>query len=81
MIFKSTNQKESFNKMLLGKVKNFDNSRGYGFVKLENGEDCFVHVSVVQAAGLAGLSPGDRVNVEVEKAPKGLKAVKVEFAD
>jgi CspA family cold shock protein len=55
--------------MPAGTVKWFNVLKGYGFIRPEGGgEDVFVHISAVQAAGLKGLEEGQRVAFEVVKA-------------
>jgi CspA family cold shock protein len=54
--------------MATGKVKWFNEQKGYGFIQPEGGGgDVFVHISAVQQAGLAGLSEDQRVSFELEK--------------
>ncbi|OCC22564.1 cold-shock protein [Croceicoccus estronivorus] len=58
--------------MPIGKVKFFNNDRGYGFIEPEDGgKDSFVHISAVQAAGLATLSQDQRLSYEVERGKNG----------
>jgi len=51
--------------MPVGTVKWFNVLKGYGFLRPEGGEDLFVHISAVQAAGLKGLEEGQKVTFEV----------------
>jgi len=60
-----------------GTVKWFSNSRGYGFISRESGDDVFVHYSAVQTEGFKTLDEGQRVEFSVEQGPKGLQAVNV----
>lgn len=64
-----------------GTVKWFDESKGYGFIARDDAEDdIFVHVSDILGAGLGGfdsLQEGQRVEFEIERSPKGPKAVLV----
>ncbi len=60
-----------------GKVKWFNDAKGYGFISREQGEDLFVHYSAIQGDGFKTLSEGDAVEFEVTKGPKGLQATKV----
>ena len=63
--------------MALGKVKWFNESKGFGFITGEDGEDLFVHYSSIQSNGFKSLAEGDSVSYEVEKGPKGSKAINV----
>jgi CspA family cold shock protein len=63
--------------MATGKVKWFNNSKGYGFIEQENGEDVFVHFSAIQSDGFKSLDEGQTVEFEVTKGPKGLQAQNV----
>jgi CspA family cold shock protein len=60
-----------------GKVKWFNESKGYGFIEQENGKDIFVHYSAIQSSGFKTLKEGDIVEFEVIEGPKGLQASKV----
>jgi CspA family cold shock protein len=60
-----------------GSVKWFNDSKGYGFIARENGEDVFVHHSAIQMEGFKSLVEGDQVEFEVTKGPKGLQAQNV----
>jgi CspA family cold shock protein len=64
-------------RMETGKVKWFNNAKGYGFIARENGEDVFVHYRAILAEGYKSLQEGDDVQFEVEQGPKGLQATKV----
>jgi len=64
--------------MASGKVKWFNDQKGFGFIQLEEtGEDIFVHHSVVQMDGYRTLSEGQTVELDYEQGPKGLKATSV----
>ena len=63
--------------MATGKVKWFNNSKGYGFIEQEDGEDVFVHFSAIQIEGFKSLNEGDQVEFEVTEGPKGLQAKNV----
>jgi cold shock protein len=63
--------------MASGTVKWFDPNRGYGFIRPEQGEDVFVHISAVQASGLQTLQEGQAVEFDIEQGRKGLQAANV----
>ncbi|TAL24973.1 MAG: cold-shock protein [Nitrospirae bacterium] len=63
--------------MANGKVKWFNESKGFGFITSEDGSDVFVHYSSIQGNGFKVLAEGDSVSFDVEKGPKGPKAVNV----
>jgi len=64
--------------MSTGKVKWFNDAKGYGFIMRDDGEeDVFVHHTAVQGEGFKTLSQGDKVQFEVEQTPKGPKATNV----
>jgi CspA family cold shock protein len=60
-----------------GKVKWFNNSKGYGFIERENGQDVFVHYSAVDGDGYKTLEEGQAVEFEVTEGSKGLQAIHV----
>lgn len=64
--------------MATGKVKWFNDSKGFGFIQAERtGEDVFVHHSVIESQGYRTLTDGETVDYEVESSDKGLKATRV----
>lgn len=62
---------------ITGTVKWFNNTKGYGFIALEDGPDVFVHYSAIQADGFRSLDEGDRVEFSIEQSPKGPQASNV----
>ncbi len=60
-----------------GTVKWFNDSKGYGFISQEAGDDVFVHHSAIQAEGFKSLDEGERLSFEVVQGPKGLQAANV----
>ena len=61
-----------------GKVKWFDNKKGYGFIEQEGvDEDIFVHHTAIQGEGFKTLSQGESVEFELVSGPKGLNAQNV----
>ena len=57
-----------------GKVKWFNNAKGYGFIEREGGSDVFVHYSAIQGAGFRSLEEGQAVEFEIVDGPKGPQA-------
>jgi CspA family cold shock protein len=60
-----------------GTVKWFNESKGFGFITREDGEDVFVHHTSISGSGFKSLSEGQEVSFDVEKTPKGLRATNV----
>ncbi|MEE0700303.1 MAG: cold shock domain-containing protein [Bacilli bacterium] len=61
----------------MGKIKWFNNEKGYGFIEGENGEDIFVHYSAIKQDGYKSLSEGQIVEYELLETEKGLQAINV----
>ena len=60
-----------------GKVKWFNNEKGYGFIEVECGEDVFVHFSAIQAEGFKSLEEGAEVSFEIVEGNRGPQAANV----
>jgi len=64
--------------MATGKVKWFNDQKGFGFISSDNGaKDIFVHHSVIEGQGFRTLQDGETVEYEAEDGPKGMKATRV----
>jgi CspA family cold shock protein len=64
----------------VGTVKWFNESKGFGFIQQESGEDVFVHYSAITGEGFKTLAEGERLEFDVTKGPKGLQAANVRKA-
>jgi len=60
-----------------GTVKWFNDSKGFGFITAEDGTDVFVHHTSIMGNGFKSLAEGEKVTFDVEKGPKGPKAINV----
>jgi len=60
-----------------GKVKWFNDAKGFGFIAQNEGKDVFVHHTAIVADGFRSLAEGDEVEFEVTNGPKGLAATNV----
>jgi len=65
----------------VGRVKWFNDAKGYGFIEQEGGEDVFVHYSNIQGRGYRSLREGQIVQFDIEQTPKGLRAINVRVID
>ena len=63
--------------MAVGKVKLFNNGKGYGFIEQEGGNDVFVHYSAIMSSGYKSLEEGQQVEFEIAQGPKGPQAANV----
>lgn len=62
---------------MVGTVKWFNATKGYGFLAQDSGPDVFVHFSAIQSDGYRTLEEGQKVEFSIEKGPKGLQAANV----
>jgi len=62
---------------IIGTVKWFNGTKGFGFLEREGGPDLFVHFSAIQGVGFKNLQEGQKVEYTIEKGPKGLQAADV----
>ena len=60
-----------------GRVKWYNDVKGYGFIEQSDGEDVFVHYSVIEVEGFRALIDDQEVDYEYSEGPKGLQATKV----
>ncbi|BEU01333.1 cold-shock protein [Agarivorans sp. OAG1] len=66
--------------MATGRVKWFDEQKGFGFIERPDGKDVFVHFRAIQSEGYKTLAEGQEVTFEVEEGPKGPQAANVKVA-
>jgi CspA family cold shock protein len=66
--------------MATGKVKWFNDAKGFGFIVREEGPDLFVHHTAIVAEGFRSLTEGQQVEFDVTQGPKGLQATNVRLA-
>jgi len=66
--------------MATGKVKWFNESKGFGFIEQENGPDVFVHYTAIQAEGFKTLYEDQEVEFDIVEGPKGPQAANVKSA-
>lgn len=63
--------------MTTGRVKWFNESKGFGFLEQDNGDDVFVHFSAITGSGFKTLAEGETVQFDIVQGPKGLQAANV----
>jgi CspA family cold shock protein len=63
--------------MAKGRVRWFNEKKGFGFISKDDGDDVFVHFSAIKRDGFKSLDEGDEVEFEVSQGPKGLQATDV----
>jgi cold shock protein len=66
--------------MATGKVKWFNDAKGFGFITREEGPDLFVHHTAIVAEGFRSLAEGQSVEFDVTEGPKGLQATNVRLS-
>ena len=63
--------------MATGRVKWFNDQKGYGFITTDSGEDVFIHYSAIEGVGFKSLDEGQEVEFEIVQGPKGYQAENV----
>jgi CspA family cold shock protein len=64
--------------MAVGRVKWFNDQKGYGFISRDDGDDVFVHFSEIQVDGFKTLAENQEVSFEIKEGPRGLQATNVQ---
>lgn len=65
--------------MMIGRVKWFNNEKGYGFIDYKENEDIFVHYSAIEIEGYKTLSEGQLVEFKLVETSKGYQAINVKL--
>lgn len=63
--------------MVEGRIKWFNDAKGYGFIEQDDGPDVFVHFSAIKMDGFKSLKEGEKVEFEISEGPKGPQATNV----
>ena len=63
--------------MATGRVKWFNEQKGFGFISRDDGDDVFVHFSEIQSDGFKTLAEDQEVSFDIKEGPKGLQAANV----
>lgn len=63
---------------MIGRVKNFNVDKGYGFIEVPDQPDVFVHFSAILGGGYKTLTPGEAVNFVIVEGPRGPQAANVQ---
>jgi CspA family cold shock protein len=66
--------------MQTGTIKRLMRDRGYGFISASDGRDIFFHQSSLQGADFASLNEGQNVEFDVEKSPRGPRAINIKLS-